>query len=240
VKSFWNRPRVVALVALAVPFSAVAFAGVQYFDGTGASASDCPVATACASAAPARLTATPIRRLTPVTRPRPRAIPKSAVKRTPPRVATPRVLTATPPTTCASVVASVAWPPRWQVRCEGARAGLLGVTQPTGLTELFVRTDQTTSTLRMVALHESGHAWDFARLGPRRIERWCASRGCDAARFFSGGVSSEGWAEPSGAEDWAAVWDACHGGVYDRSYMGLAAPLPGSCALQNTLVNYPR
>lgn len=238
MKSFWNRPRVVALVALAVPFSAVAFAGVQYFDSTGASASDCPAATACVAAAPARLAATPIRRFTSVSRTR--VIPKLAVKRTAPRVAPPRALTTTPPTSCAGVVASVAWPPRWQVKCEGARAGLLGVTQPTGITELFVRADQTMSTLRMVALHESGHAWDFARLGPRRIERWCASRGCDAARFFSGGVSSEGWAEPSGAEDWAAVWDACHGGEYDRSYMGLAAPRPASCELQNTLVHYLR
>jgi hypothetical protein len=144
------------------------------------------------------------------------------------------------PSTCTTVVKSVAWPPRWQVRCEGARAGLLGVTQPAGITELFVRADQSLHQLRVVALHESGHAWDFARLGPRRIAQWCAERGCDPAQFFSGGASGEGWAEPGGAEDWASVWDACHGGEYDRSYTGLAAPLPAQCALQNTLTDYPR
>jgi hypothetical protein len=126
------------------------------------------------------------------------------------------------------------------VQCEGARDGLLGVTQPDGITEFFVRAGQSVRELRIVALHESGHAWDFARLGPRRIGRWCAARGCDPARFFSGGASGQGWAEPGGAEDWASVWDACHGGAYDRSYTGLAAPPPAQCALQNTLTNYPR
>jgi hypothetical protein len=126
------------------------------------------------------------------------------------------------------------------VQCNGPREGLLGATQPLGVTDLFVRADETMARLRVVALHEAGHAWDFARLGPARIARWCAVRGCDASTFFSGAVSREGWSEPSGAEDWAAAWDGCHGGEYHRSYMGFAAPLPSECALQNTLVGYPR
>jgi hypothetical protein len=144
------------------------------------------------------------------------------------------------PATCAEVVASVTWPPMWQVQCDGPREGLLGLTSPSGVTDLFVRPDETMSRLRVVALHEAGHAWDFARLDPARIAQWCAARGCDAARFFSGTANRDGWVEPSGAEDWAASWDACHGGEYHRSYMGLAAPLPSQCALQNTLVEYPR
>jgi hypothetical protein len=104
---------------------------------------------------------------------------------------------------------------------------------------LFVRTGENMSLLRVVALHEAGHAWDFARLDPSRIGRWCAVRGCDAGRFFSGAVSSQGWTEASGAEDWAAAWDACHGGRYHRSYLGLGAPNPSQCALQDRLVGYP-
>ena len=90
--------------------------------------------------------------------------------------------------------------------------------------------------LRIVALHESGHAWDLARLDPTEISQWCRVRGCDASRFFSGGVSAD---QPGGAEDWAASWDACHGGTYDRSYLGLAGPTAAVCALQDTLVAYP-
>ena len=45
--------------------------------------------------------------------------------------------------------------------------------------------------------------------------------------------------EPGGAEDWAASWDACHGGEYHRSYLGLPPPSAALCALQNALVGYP-
>jgi len=224
--SLWKHRRDLALVVLAVLLLGTVFR-VQYVDGMRASAAECHAAPTCARPAlevdpppPAR---EPIRRF---------------VAPAPPRV---RIVEAeADPSTCGTVVKSVAWPPRWQVRCEGARVGLLGVTQPAGITELFVRADQSMHQLRVVALHESGHAWDFARLGPRRIARWCADRGCDPAQFFSGGTSGEGWAEPGGAEDWASVWDACHGGEYDRSYTGLAAPLPAQCALQNALTDYPR
>jgi hypothetical protein len=132
----------------------------------------------------------------------------------------------------------IVWPPAWRVRCAGGRPGVLGLTGA-GVTTLFVRTGETTTWLRVVALHEAGHAWDVARLNRIRITRWCAERRCDAAQFFSGGASGPGWRAPGGAEDWAASWDACHGGDYHRSYIGLAAPTPSQCALQNTLVQYP-
>ena len=125
------------------------------------------------------------------------------------------------------------------MQCDGPRPGLLGATQPSGVSDLFVRTDESMSRLRVVALHEAGHAWDFARLDAGRIAQWCAARGCDADHFFSGATSSAGWSEPSGAEDWASVWDACHGGEYHRSYLGVAAPAPSECALQDRLVDYP-
>ena len=93
--------------------------------------------------------------------------------------------------------------------------------------------------LRVVALHEAGHAWDLARLDAARISQWCGARGCDAARFLSGGASSAGWSQPGGAEDWASSWDACHGGEYARLYIGLGPPTTSQCALQNALVGYP-
>jgi hypothetical protein len=102
-----------------------------------------------------------------------------------------------------------------------------------------VRANETDAFLRVVALHEAGHAWDFARLSPDKITMWCANRGCDAAHFFSGGASGPGWHEPGGAEDWAAVWDACHGGEYHRAYLGFAPPTRAQCQLQNALVGYP-
>jgi hypothetical protein len=114
----------------------------------------------------------------------------------------------------------------------------MGATEPGGLTTLFVRSGESMSRLRIVALHEAGHAWDFSHLDPARIAQWCAARGCDAATFYSGGVNAQGWAEPGGAEDWAATWDACHGGEYHRSYLGLPAPVPSQCALQDQLVGY--
>jgi hypothetical protein len=155
------------------------------------------------------------------------------------QVATPVTTPVPPPTTCSAVVASVVWPPGWQAICAGGRAGLLGLTAPGGKTTLYVRPGESGSFLRVVALHEAGHAWDFARLDGSKIAQWCAARGCDAAHFFSGGAQGAGWSEPGGAEDWASSWDACHGGDYHRSYLGLAAPSGAQCTLQNSLVGYP-
>jgi hypothetical protein len=90
--------------------------------------------------------------------------------------------------------------------------------------------------LHVVALHEAGHAWDYARLDVRRIARWCAARGCDPVHFFSDPAAG---LQPRGAEDWEASWDACHGGAYHRSYLGLAAPSAAQCALQDVLVEFP-
>ena len=143
-----------------------------------------------------------------------------------------------PPTGCAAVVASVVWPATWHPSCAGPRTGILGLTSPDGTTTLYVRSDETDAYLRIVALHEAGHAWDFARLNSTKIAQWCAARGCDAARFFSGGASGAGWHEPGGAEDWAAAWDACHGGEYHRAYLGLSPPTNALCQLQNALVGY--
>jgi hypothetical protein len=123
------------------------------------------------------------------------------------------------------------------VRCAGARPGILGLTDPAGSTTLFVRPGQSLSFLKVVALHEAGHAWNLARLDGGKIARWCAARGCDAVHFFSGGASGPGWREPGGAEDWAASWDACHGGEYHRSYLGLGPPTAAQCTLQNTLTS---
>jgi hypothetical protein len=241
MKSSWMQKRVVALGALTVLLSGASFAGVQLADGLRANAADCPEAPSCA---PPPGTTTTTSTITNFPRPARKLARKIAhkvvVAPSTTRVTAPTRPAVVEPTTCAEVVASVSWPPGWRARCDGSREGLLGVTAPSGVTDLFVRADETMSRLRVVALHEAGHAWDFARLDPPRIVQWCAARGCDANRFFSGTVNSQGWAEPSGAEDWAASWDACHGGEYHRSYMGLAAPLPSQCALQNTLVNYPR
>jgi hypothetical protein len=250
MKSLLIRKRVVALGALMALLSGAAFAGVQLADGSRANAAACAAEPSCAPPPgtttsttnaptairrpPAITPSTPVHKVVrTVVRKHVRKVVVTSTTRAPARPAV------SEPATCADVVASVAWPPRWRVQCDGPRDGLLGVTAPAGVTDLFVRPDETMSRLRVVALHEAGHAWDFARLDPPRIAQWCAARGCDADRFFSGAVNSQGWAEPSGAEDWAASWDACHGGEYHRSYMGLAAPLPSQCALQNTLVDYP-
>src|SRR4029079_19162734 len=120
--------------------------------------------------------------------------------------------------------------------CAGPRPGLLGSTDPARVTTLFVRSDETAARLRVVALHESGHAWDLAGLDPTEITRWCAQRGCDAPRFFTDGPSAH---EPGGAEDWAAAWDACHGGEYHPSYLGLPPPSAAQCGLQDFLVGFP-
>jgi hypothetical protein len=238
MKNLWIRRRVLAFGALTMLLGGSAFV-VQYVDGMRASAADCSTASVCAH---------PARRF-PIAPPVPPRLVRAQrwtrrLAATPPRLRAPiRAVDTAPapaPTTCAGVVKSIAWPPRWRVQCDGPHEGLLGATQPAGVTDLFVRADETMAWLRVVALHEAGHAWDFARLDPTRIARWCAVRGCDADNFFAGRVSSEGWSEASGAEDWAAAWDSCHGGEYHRSYMGLAAPLPSECALQNILVDYPR
>ncbi len=229
MKALWIRERFLVLCALTALLTAGAFAGVQLVDGLRANAANCDAPT-CVP--PARTIMAPAPAVT--------AIRRQPVAPAKARPTLPPVPAVTQPTTCAGVLASISWPPGWRVQCDGPRAGLLGATQPAGVTELFVRANESMSTLRVVALHEAGHAWDLARLDPARIAQWCAARGCDANHFFSGTVSSQGWAEPSGAEDWAATWDACHGGEYHRSYMGLAAPLPAQCALQNTLVAFPR
>jgi hypothetical protein len=88
----------------------------------------------------------------------------------------------------------------------------------------------------LIALHEAGNAWNFARLNTSDQVTWCAARGCDAAAFFAGPVHAEGWVEARGAEDWAEAWQACHGVAYDRSYLGLGPPTAALCALQRTLV----
>jgi hypothetical protein len=252
MKSVCIRKRVFALGALTVLLSSAAFAGVQLADGLRANAAACAEEPSCAPP-PGTTTSTTnaptaIRRPPAIAYPTParklvRTVVRTHVRKvvvtSTTRAPAPTPPAASEPATCADVVASVAWPPQWRVRCDGPRDGLLGVTAPAGVTDLFVRPDETMSRLRVVALHEAGHAWDLARLDAPRIAQWCAARGCDADRFFSGAVNSQGWAEPSGAEDWAASWDACHGGEYHRSYLGLAAPLPAQCALQNTLVNYP-
>jgi len=144
----------------------------------------------------------------------------------------------TPTTTCAGVIAGIVWPSGWQPNCSGPRPGLLGLTSPNGTTTVYVRPGETGAFMRIVALHEAGHAWNFARLDTNKIAQWCGARGCDATRFFSGGAQGSGWSEPGGAEDWAASWDACHGGAYHRSYLGLTPPNAAQCALQDTLVGY--
>lgn len=178
-----------------------------------------------------------VRKVRVPTPPPPRPKPKLVAARPP--VETPVTTAVAPPTTCSAVVASVVWPPGWHAICAGGRAGLLGLTAPAGTTTLYVRPGESGSFLRVVALHEAGHAWDFARLDGAKIAQWCAARGCDAAHFFSGGAQGAGWSEPGGAEDWASSWDACHGGDYHRSYLGLAAPSGAQCTLQNALVGYP-
>jgi hypothetical protein len=102
------------------------------------------------------------------------------------------------PTNCAVVIAGIVWPPSWRVVCAGARSGLLGSTDSAGVPTLFVWSNETAASLRIVALHESGHAWDLAKLDRAEIVAWCAARGCDAPRFFTGGASVH---EPGGAED---------------------------------------
>jgi len=200
-----------------------------------AGAANCRVRKSCPRPAPGlpAPTITTSRRnsLPPTTRASDRAIPITA-----PPVTVPAIPAVETRTGCTAVVGGVVWPPRWRVRCDGARLGLLGTTDRTRGTTLFVRTGEGVARLRVVALHEAGHAWDIARLDARRIARWCAARGCAPRRFFSDPTAKM---QPRGAEDWAASWDACHGGEYHRSYLGLAAPSPAQCALQDVLVGFP-
>ena len=194
---------------------------------TGARGDD----TVVVIAAPARPIAPGTTRTTTPVRARVAAEPAQPVVRV-----VPVALVVPPPAGCTGVVAEIRWPSGWRVVCSGPRSGLLGSTDPSGVTTLFVRPGETTTWLRVVALHESGHAWDLAGLDATDISLWCAVRGCDAPRFFTSGVSAD---QPGGAEDWAASWDACHGGEYHRSYLGLPAPTATQCALQDTLVTYP-
>jgi hypothetical protein len=224
--------------------SGAAFASVQLVDGLYAHASTCSDPLSCAPPAGTTTSTAPrVRRHPAVVSTPTTTAHKSVVAPSTTRAATPTSAAPAdpppPPTTCARVVAGIPWPAGWKVQCDGPRAGLLGATQPAGVTDLFVRRGETMGMLHVVALHEAGHAWDFAGLDPSRIAQWCAVRGCDAGHFFSGSTSSQGWAEASGAEDWAAVWDGCHGGEYHRSYLGLGAPAAAQCALQNRLVGYP-
>ncbi len=126
--------------------------------------------------------------------------------------------------------------------CEGSRVGLLGLTHASpAWSAIYVRPYESTGLLHIVLLHEAGNAWDFARLSPRGgIDDWCAARGCNAAHFYVGGQVIGGANEAPGAEDFAASWNACHGGTYDRSYLGLPAPSAAQCALQNQLTGFPR
>jgi hypothetical protein len=244
MKVFRSPPRVLVSGAITLTLCATVFVGVQVVDVLRANATPVRPAVAVRRFPPVAIPRRPLaaRRALmrkPIRKPIRKAIRRPVASRRA-RVAIQPVSAVSPPTTCAGVVGSIAWPRGWRVQCNGPREGLLGATQPGGITDLFVRTDEPMSKLRVVALHEAGHAWDFARLDPPRIARWCAARGCDAEHFFDGAVSSEGWAEPSGAEDWASAWDACHGGEYHRSYMGFAPPTPPQCSLQNALVGYPR
>jgi hypothetical protein len=215
-----------------------------------------PPSTAAATTAspPAiRETRTVITRTTATTRRAPVAAPPTSTTTprttttartttTPPPAATARPLAVAvlaPPTSCPTVIASVVWPRTWRAICAGPRAGILGLTGPDGVTTLYVRADESLTFMRVVALHEAGHAWDFTHLTPPKIAQWCAARGCSSGGFFAGGAAGAGWHEPGGAEDWAASWDACHGGTFHRSYLGLPAPDAAQCALQNTLVGYP-
>jgi hypothetical protein len=160
----------------------------------------------------------------------------SAIPGPVPPVTAPSIRVVAARTGCTAVVDDVVWPPGWRVRCSGPRLGLLGTTDRTRGTRLFVRRGEGMARLRVVALHEAGHAWDIARLDARGIAKWCAARGCAPRHFFSDPTAEM---QPRGAEDWAASWDACHGGKYHRSYLGLAAPSRALCALQDVLVGFP-
>jgi hypothetical protein len=239
-----HRTRDIVLWTLAALSSVAILGAVQLTGLLDADAANCHNSSSCAPQSTPKMrprTARP--RVAPAPPTTAEWWPAATSTTTAPTTSTPTT-TASPiravadPTGCTGIIGGIVWPPAWRVRCAGHRPGLLGSTNA-GVTTLFVRTGETPSRLRVVALHEAGHAWDLARLNQTSIERWCAERRCDAPHFFSGGASGPGWYAPGGAEDWAASWDACHGGEYHRSYIGLAAPTPSQCAMQNTLVHYP-
>src|SRR5262245_39035178 len=237
---FWGWQRGVAIVVLAcVMIAEVAVAtsaGASLLLRNGAHPAGAVLSTTTLAIRPTtttsttsttRPTTTTVARPKPAALPLPKPKPVAHVAAKPPAAPKPQTaqLTVAPgPAGCPSVLGGIRWPGSWHVVCEGGRSGLLGLTYPSGTTYLYVRASESGSYLRIVALHEAGHAWDFARLNSAKIAQWCASRGCDAAHFFSGGGSSSGYREPGGAEDWASSWDACHGGSYHRSYLGLPAP----------------
>jgi hypothetical protein len=138
---------------------------------------------------------------------------------------------------CSGAIASVAWPRGWSVQCLGSRDGLLALSNPAGWTNVYTRPTRSYEDYRWTALHEAGHAWGFRRLTGSDVARWCGARGCDPSRFYSGGAQGTGWNEPLGAEDWAESWSHCHGGPYKRRYLGLGAPTPDLCALQDLLTS---
>jgi hypothetical protein len=247
-----RRRRALALCALTLLLAVGGFVAAQFPNGERAEAANCDVVARCAASVPKPRTASPATALI-----RERLAAQSALHgriakppttaKSPRQTETPRhtktarrtkPAPARAPSTCAEVVAGIAWPHGWRVQCAGPRAGVLGTTEPSGVTTVFVRAGESMSWLRTVALHEAGHAWDFSHLDAARIAQWCTARGCDPARFFAGGASSAGWSEPGGAEDWASAWDACHGGEYARSYLGLPVPTAAQCDLQNALVGY--
>jgi hypothetical protein len=188
---------------------------------------------------PVRETRTAIIRIPPTAARVPIAAKRNAIPDTRPVISAPHPTAQPVTTSCAAVVATVIWPSTWHAICTGPRVGILGLTGPDGITTLYVRPGESSAFLRIVALHEAGHAWDFSHLTSDKIMRWCAARGCSGTGFFAGGATGAGWHEPGGAEDWAASWDACHGGSYHRSYLGLPPPPTSQCALQNALVGYP-
>jgi hypothetical protein len=130
---------------------------------------------------------------------------------------------------CEAIARQVRWPLGWTVRCDGPVSGILGMTYESGVSVIHVRAGEDEWLLRRTIIHESGHAWDFAALSHADVEMWCAARGCRLSTFYGGSQTA--------AEDWAMVWSGCHGGAYDRSYLGLAGPTPELCALQETLTS---
>jgi hypothetical protein len=233
------RLRSFVLWTLAALWSVAMVGAVQLTGVLGADAANCRSSDSCAPSNTTTATAIRTRqRVVPTPPTTAKPLPFATLTKSAPTSTAPTIRAVAAPTSCAGIVAGIVWPPTAHVRCAGPRPGLFGLTDRAGTT-LFVRADETMTWLRVAALHEAGHAWDVARLNPVRIAQWCATRGCNAVQFFSGGASGPGWHAPGGAEDWAASWDACHGGEYHRSYIGLAAPTASQCALQNTLVRYP-
>jgi hypothetical protein len=241
----WSYRHLSVVLAIATLLSLDAFvaaqAGAALEPAVNVSATTSPDAAAPLHAA--TTTTVPRRATVPRVRRRPKAVAKVRVaakrvkfaKPKPPQpkppvpkppVITPMTAPSPPPTDCPAILLAVVWPWGWHANCAGGRAGLLGLTAPSGTTTLYVRPGESVALLRSVALHEAGHAWNFSHLNPDKIAQWCSSRGCDAAHFFSGGAHGAGWSEPGGAEDWAASWDVCHGGEYHAHTSDSRPPAP--------------